>query len=490
MKQLSAQDAQFLFMENGRNLSNVAMACIYGPPKGSPHTSIVEALLAQLDQRIKLSPVFTRRLIRVPMDLDYPYWADDEYFDLHRHVHQHRLADGDSWSQFCDLMGRIYSRPFDTQRPLWEMHVVENLGQFLDVPEGSFALIIKVHHAAVDGAAMMKLFGCLSDRDAEGTPFFDELEEAESSGPPPSPREIWRSFLANQIKSPLRVSRGLLGASKIAVGSMFSKKGEAAVAEQGEIPITRFSLPVSPDKTFDAIEFPLANLKAMQHLAEEAKINDVVLALCGGALRRYLEKHNELPPETLVGWVPINTRGKGAAEGEGNQVTAMTTDLYTQVEDPIERLAKITAQTQLAKAGKTGTSIRLIAEITRSMPSPVLAATTQMLLRSGATAKLSNVAISNVPGSPVPLYLKGSRCLHQFGMTPLGDGMGLFIVALGYDGKLSLSLTSTLQMVPDMDFLRDCLNASFTELDQAAGIPSNKRSVTSKRPRASSWKRN
>jgi diacylglycerol O-acyltransferase / wax synthase len=173
MKQLSGQDSQFLYMESDRNLSNVAMASVYAPPGKRGEDSLFELLKSHVESRLHTSPIFKRKLVRVPLDLDFPYWAEDEFFDLDGHLYRHRISGRERWGEFCELMGRVYSRPLDMNRPLWEMHLVENLGGVREFPEGSFAVITKLHHAAVDGAATMRFFGCLSDRDAKGTPAGD-----------------------------------------------------------------------------------------------------------------------------------------------------------------------------------------------------------------------------------------------------------------------------------------------------------------------------
>ncbi len=470
MKQLSAQDAQFLYMENDRNLSNVAMACIYAPPTRQVSASLFERLRSHVGSRLHSSPIFRRKLIRVPLELDFPYWADDEFFDLEGHLHSHRLTGGDRWKAFCELMGRIYSRPMDMNRPLWEMHLVEGIGGMRDFPEDSFAVITKLHHAAVDGAATMRFFGCLSDRDAKGTPAWDISGETEHAGEAPTSEDIWKQFLRNRVSSPLRMTRSLLRAAALVAPGMRGTLIHRKDGEKDSVPATRFNRRLAPVKNFDAAEFSLDDFKLVQRAVEGAKINDVVLAVCSGALRSYLARHGELPAGSLVGWVPVNTRDAGAAADgrEGNQVTAMTIDLCTRIDDPIERLQKITGETTLAKEGKSGLFVRVISEISGSMPSTALALVSRALASSGASANLCNVAVSNVPGPQTLMYLDGARCLQQFGMTPLADGMGLFVIALSYNGRISLSLVSTRDVVPDMPVLRGCMEVSVAELVRAA----------------------
>jgi WS/DGAT/MGAT family acyltransferase len=484
MKQLNAQDSQFLYMENSENLSNVVMGSIFAPPEKASKQSLFEIVKAHVLSRLHTSPIFTRRLVRVPLDLDFPYWADDEYFDIEGHLHLHRLPAPAGWAQFSDLMGRIHSRPLDMNRPLWEMHVVENLAGFDDVPEGSFALITKVHHSAVDGASMVKFFACLSDLDVRGTPAVDISECVESSGEPPTPDEMWKRFINNHLRSPVRMSQTLLRSAPTVLPAVArALAGADKDKEHHKVPTTRLNQKISPRKIFDAAEFDLDDFKLIQRAVDGAKINDVVLAVCSGAIRSYLKHHGELPEEPLVAWVPINTRpkdgksGKGdSGQGEGNQITAMTTDLCTHMANPAERLAQITYQTQLSKAAKSGISARLMTDVSQSMPGATLALVSRIIIGSGVTAKLCNIAISNVPGPQMPLYMQGAKSLHQYGMTPLGEGMGLFFVALSYNGKITISMTSTREIIPDIAKLRGFLESSVSELKKSALAAEKKRS--------------
>lgn len=363
-------------------------------------------------------------------------------------------------------------------RPLWEMHIVENLVGMDHLPEGSFALITKVHHSAVDGSSMVKFFGCLSDIDVNGTPAVDISEVAEGAGEAPTPDEMWKRFVNNHLHSPIRMGQTLWRAAPMIFPALAKAVTPSEKArEKFKVPFTRLNKKVSPQKIFDAAEFALDDFKVIQKSVDGAKINDVVLAVCSGAIRSYLSYHKELPEEPLVAWVPINTRKQGpeSGSGEGNQITAMTTDLCTHMANPIERLAQITYQTQLSKAAKSGISARLMTDVSQSMPGATLALASRIIINSGVTAKLCNFAISNVPGPQTPLYMQGAQSLHQYGMTPLGEGMGLFFVALSYNGKITISMTSTREIIPDMERLRDFLEASVVELKKSAMAASRKK---------------
>lgn len=461
MKQLGAQDAQFLYMETEQNLANATMASIYAPPEANAHASIYDMVLAHVRERLHCSPIFKRKLVRVPLGLDYPYWVDDDYFDVESHLHLHRLASPGGHDQFNALFARIHSRPLDMSRPVWEMHVVEQLDNLSDAPKGSFAVIVKIHHAAVDGASAMKFFASLSDIDANGTPAVDISQHAAAAGAPPSRNDIIRRGVINNIRSPMRLGKTLLKAlpSLVPAATATSDKADKTV-----VPRTRLNQFVSPQKSFNYAEFPLADLKRIASLVPEAKINDVVLAISGGALRAYLDHHNDLPSDDLVGWVPINARAPSGNVSDGNNITAMATRLATSLADPTARLAAITAHTQKSKAAQAGVSARLMTDVTQHLPGLTMALASRLILASDVTSKLCNIAISNVPGPQVPLYLSSAKCLRQHGMVPLSGGMGLFIVSLSYNGIMTFNVTSTQDVLPDLPFFMDCLQRAFNEL--------------------------
>ncbi len=227
---------------------------------------------------------------------------------------------------------------------------------------------------------------------------------------------------------------------------------------------------------FDAVVFDLDDLKTIRKAVTGAKINDVVLAIISGALRRYLSEHRELPDESLIGWVPINARPREDDADDvspGNRITAMTTALHTDVAEPLERLRAITASTQDSKAARSGLSARLMTDLSQHIPGSTMALASRLILHT-SPLNVTNLFVSNVPGPQVPLYIAGARVVRQFGLAPLANGMGLFIAVPSYDGQISFSVTTTREIVPDLAFFMQCLRDSMDELRSAAAAPKNK----------------
>ena len=276
-------------------------------------------------------------------------------------------------------------------------------------------------------------------------------------------RAIWHT-----IRSPIGMTDAVMRSApsiyRMAQNALRSQK-----KEKHRVPETRFNTHVSPQKMFDARAFPLADLKAVRKAVPGSTINDVVLAICGGGLRRYLQQHGELPDNSLIAWVPINARqGTGPdADAPGNNVSSMTAPVFTNVEDPIERLQCIHEATQQSKAAKAGVSARVMVDLSKHVPASTQVIASRLVLRAGVSQRMCNLFISNVPGPQVPLYMNGALQVGSFGMAPLANGMGLFIATPSYNGQMSFNVTSTRDIMPDIDFFVDCLEHALDDLKKA-----------------------
>ena len=464
MQQLSPQDAQFLYMETENNLTHVTSITIFDPST-VPGKKVVrfKDIIAHVEERLAMSPMLRRKLVRVPLELDYPYWVDDDYFDLEYHMRHSRLPAPGDWRQFCIHMARYHSRPLDMNKPLWEMYVVEGLDSVEGLSPGCYAVCIKVHHAAVDGASMMRFLLSLVDIDNRGTPVMPMEAPDEEESPRPSLRDMARRAAGNNLRSPVRIADALLkntpGMYEAARSRLRGRRAPGSA-----VPMTRFNRKVSPHKMFDAVTFDLDDFKEIRKLVPGSTINDVVLAVCSGALRRYLIHHGELPPESLVAWVPINKRSADAAEAPGNNITAMTASIHTDEADPVARLEQIFASTADSKEAKSGMSARVMTDITQHVPAATQVLASRLILQASQSVRVCNLFVSNVPGPQFPLYMNGAQQVASYGMAPLGDGMGLFIATPSYDGRMAFNVISSREIMPDIRFFIECIEASHAEL--------------------------
>jgi WS/DGAT/MGAT family acyltransferase len=464
MQQLSAQDAQFLYLETGNNLTHVMGVNIYDPSTARGGKVRFKDIITHVEGRLDCSPVFRRRLMRLPYDFDHPYWVEDNFFDIEHHMFHGRLPEPGDWRQFCIHLSRHFSRPMDMNRPLWDMYVIEGLDRIEGIPEGSYAIATRVHHAAIDGASAMHFFSAVSDKDRKGTPAIPLPSLKTELAKAPTTVKVLERALVSNIQAPVKMASTLLRFSPAIWDTIKKSLGSDNRGGAG-VPETRFNQAVSPHKVFDATVFSLQDLKKIKSKVEDATINDVVLAICSGALRRYLDHHGELPDDPLVAIAPVNARSSSRdAEMPGNNISAMSVALPTYVDEPLEWLQIVRDTTRRTKAAKSGISARLMTDLTKHVPAATLAGVARLLAGGRFTKKLCNLFVSNVPGPQQTLYMNGAKMLHSYGLAPLADGMGLFIATPSYNGEMSFNIISDREMLPDIDFFKECLEGAFNDL--------------------------
>ena len=471
MVQLSPQDAQFLYFESEDNHIQVTAVAIFDPST-VPGGKVVrfKQILAHIEKRLHVSPLFKRRLVRVPLELDFPYWADDENFDLEYHVQHARLPKPGDWRQLCIQLSRFHARQLDMTRPLWEMLVISGLDNVEGLPKDCYAIATKLHHAAADGTSILKFYRGLVDIDNKGTPAVPLDVVAESSGERPGLLGMAGRAVFNAVRSPIGMTDAVLRSAptlyRLAQQALSSKREPST-----PVPDTRFNCNASPHKMFDATSFELDDLKAVRKAVPGSTINDVVLCICAGALRKYLLHHKELPAESLVAWVPINARpatGNAPEADAGNRITAMTTRIFTDISHPLKRLRRIYQSTRRSKEARSGVSARLMTDLSQHVPAATLVTAGRLVLRAGMAANICNLFVSNVPGPQVPMYMNGAKQIATYGIAPLVDGMGLFIATPSYNGKITFNVTSTRETLPDIRYFIECIEASLAALKKSA----------------------
>lgn len=473
MQQLSAQDAQFLYMETNKSLSQVTSVAIFDPSTAPEGTVRFKQIIEHVRSRIHTSPIYKRRIYHVPLELDYPYWIDDEHFDIEYHIRHGRLPHPADWRQLCIHLARFHSRPLDMQRAPWEMYVIEGIDNVPGIPKGAYAIATKIHHAAADGMAIVNFFGGLMDIDQKGTPVMPVKQRVTSArNEKPTPFQMYARGMLNGLRSPVKVTNTLMKYAPNMVQTAKKRFSEKQREAKQNVPMTRFNLETSPHRVFDSTSFDLQDFKPIRKLVEGCTINDVVLAVCSGALRKYLQHHKELPSESLRSFVPVNVRApKGSlqeTEQPGNNISTMSPLLHTNIADPAERLKAIQAETKEQKAARKGISARIMTDVTRHIPAGTQLLAARLMMRSEMAGRMTNVCISNVPGPQVPVYMNGARLVNQMGLGPLSDRMGLFIAVTSYNGKISFSATSCRRTMPDVEFFMDCMRDSFAELSAAS----------------------
>lgn len=471
-QQLGAQDAQFIYSQSPTNLTHVMAVSVYDPSTAPAGVVQLQDIVEHVRSRLHVSPVFRRKLYHPPGNIDHPYWTLDDHFDLEAHITHAKLPAPADWRQFATEISRYFSRPMDMNRPLWDIHVIEGLDHVEGAAPGSYAVITRIHHSAIDGIGMSQLFAALSDKDAKGTPIIELHPTKTPHGTAPEATHMLGRALRNTLSSPVDMVRTVAKYAPEFVRSARKRRAEGDVPEgKTQVPETRFNGSVSPHKQFDALEFPLSDFKAIKSAVEGATINDVVLAVSGAALRTYLQKHEELPESSLISWVPVSMKkdpAQAEVQAEGNNLSGMIVAIGTDVSDPLERLRAIQKSTAASKAAESGVGARLVTELTQKIPSATMAGIAALLTNERFAPRFCNLFVSNVAGSPVPLYMNGARCTSTYGLAPLANGMGLFIAVGSYNGKMVISVITDKKIIPDIEFFRECIEKSVATYLEAA----------------------
>lgn len=471
MRQLTGTDATFVYLEGPETPMHLTTMYIYDQSTVEGGVFRHKDLLRLIASRLDTSPVFQQRMVHVPFDLDHPYWVHEPNVDLEFHVRHLALPKPQDWRQLCVVAARLHARPLDMKRPPWEINLIEGLDHVAGIPAGSFAILVKYHHAAVDGMTGNDILGGLTDTSPDTHPL-PELAPYDRSASLPGPTvvELLARAAVNGVTIPLRLAKQVTGVAPDLARMAFRSVSPGGPSGPA-VPRTRFGEKVSPHRVVQGADFELIDFRTIKGAVPGATVNDVVLAVCGGALRKYLLDKDELPEVSLVAAIPVSTRPSGETVGPGNSITVMTAALETTVADPLERLRAVHASTKDAKELGSATGAAQMSELASYVPATAMALAGRLATISslGAhTTPIGNCVVTNVPGPQVPLYLNGAKLLSTYGFGPLIDGVGLLILATSYNKRLFLSLTSCRDLMPDPQFFAQCLRESFDDLMDAA----------------------
>ncbi len=473
MRQLQGMDASFVAMETRNSPMHIGSILVYNPETAPGGFVRFKDILRFYESRLQLSKTVRQRLVRVPFDLDYPYWIEDPEFDLEYHVRHVALPKPGDWRQLCIQAARVFARPLDLTRPPWEFTVVEGLDNVPGVAKGSFAIVTKVHHAAIDGMSGIDLLEALHTQTPDA-PAPEKPDRWKAEDVPSSSSLLARSWF-NAVTNPFKqikvVTQAVPGLAK-AVQGLVSK--ELSVSGDMLAPRSRFNAVISPGRVVEGRSFPLADIKAIRALVPGCKVNDVFLTIIGGALRRYLLAKDDLPEKTLTAMAPISVRAKDEKGDMGNQVAAMVAPLGTHIADPVERLTYVFGQTGKSKAMTDALGARNMTEISKVSPALFMALGAQLYTRLGLANRVGppfTTVVTNVPGPPVPIYSAGARLESMMGLLCLTDGLGLGHVVQSYVDEATISFTACRKLLPDPDFYIACIEESFAELRSAEPGP-------------------
>jgi len=466
MKQLSGQDATFLYLESPGVHLHLTALYVYQQPKSRQQRLGFTQVVQHIASRLERIPLLRQKLERPPLDLDYPYWVDDPEFDLREHVLLHEGAAPRNRRQLFDTLASIHSTPLDLSRPPWEMHVFEKLGPIEGLPANSLGIIAKYHHAAIDGASGALLLDGLHD--SSPVPNDDVPDKRGEDGRTPGLIEMLVRATINNVGTTIKLGKALGAALPGTARSVIGNR-DAIHRRSACVPATRFNAAVSSRRVFHAMSFKLRQIKGIRKAVPGATVNDVILAICGGGLRLWLEAMDELPNESLVAMVPVNARTSEEQSLGGNRLSTLFMPVHTNIPGPLDRLRAIYQATRKAKSAEHGVSAQQLSEISSRIPALPLSAAGRLITGLGLGYRLihlCNCTITNVPGPRTTLYLGPARLVYNTGSAPILDGMGLIICVFSYRDEVSLSFTSCPDMLPDPEFLAQCTQEAFQHLLQ------------------------
>ncbi|MBK6288145.1 MAG: wax ester/triacylglycerol synthase family O-acyltransferase [Gammaproteobacteria bacterium] len=469
MEQLSGQDAMFLYGEMDNTPMHIGPVLIYDPSTAPDGIVRFKDILRTFQERLHRSPVFTRKLMNVPLGIDHPFWVDDPNTDVEFHVRHIALPKPGDWRQFCIQIARLHARALDRAHPLWEAYIIEGLDNIPDLPKGSFAMFLKIHHAAMDGATGVEIMGALHDLSPTATvnPPSGKRKRAAAA---PGELQLLRKVAGSVLRQPFGLVR-MLGEAVPVWRRVQEGKKEKRFRSLGDKERTRFNARVSPHRVFGAVNFDLPSVIAIKNSVPGATVNDVMMTIVAGAMRAYLKGKDELPAKSLVTGAPVNVRTDEEKTSGGNVVSMMSIALRTDVAAPLARLQAVHEEAVGSKAYMNAVGARTLTDWSNRLPAQVTALGFRAASATGllsTTKPVFNTIITNVPGPQVPLYMAGARLVRSFGAGPCMDGNGLFQVVTSYAGQIAISFQSCRDMMPDPDEYEACLAQSFAELKDAS----------------------
>jgi WS/DGAT/MGAT family acyltransferase len=467
---LSPLDASFLFAEDRTRAMHVGGVMTFAPPADGFD---VDAFAALIGRRLGLVPRYRQKVREVPGHLGLPVWVDDPDFDLDYHVRRSALPRPGTDEQLRALVGRLIARRLDRSRPLWEIYLVEGLSG------GRFAVVTKTHHAMVDGLASMDVGALLLDT----TPEPRDTDAGEwHPAPEPSALELATDAVLEAWRRPRTVLDVMTRAGADAREAVAGL--ERAVATMTTLASATGGRPVHPlnavtgeQRRFAMSATTLADHRAVR-TARGGTVNDVVLAVVTGALRRWMMTRGEplTDAASVRALVPVSVRGRrgdartagggGSAPAAGNNISAYFVELPVGEGDPLRRLERVSAAMAAHKAA--GQAVGAATLIRLAGLAPPTLHSLGVRLASQFSSQVYNVLVTNVPGPPRPLYAMGARMLDMYPVVPLAGGQAVSIGITSYDGGMHYGLTADRDAVPDVDVLACALPDALAELVAAA----------------------
>ena len=488
MERLTGLESLYLRLETDSMPMNASSLMIYDRSAAPGGKVEFADILHYISDRAYRLGIFRRRLATLPLSIARPYWVDDPGFDIEFHVRHIALPKPGDWRQLCDQVARLHARPLDRSRPLWECYVIEELDNIQGLPPGSFALFFKTHFAALGGVLASQLFSAMHEL----------APDARASAPkdrryfdhPPTFVDLAARATADTVATPMAIAH-YVAASAGPLAHLGAREAGALVRRALRVtpderpavdlpaPRTRFNHRVSPHRVVDGVRFPLAEIERMIERAPGATVEDVAVTVIGGALQKYLDARLEAPGESLRAEVPIGVRADARSRPGRVFTDSAVMPIYTDIEDPAERLRRVVAAAHRLHAdGVARMGRKLIVDAMQFVPAPVLGIVgdlAQWLRLGSRVAPIVNASIGSVRGPEVPLYFAGAPLVGYYCLSVIHDLAGLAHVIGQYHGGVTIGVTACRAMMPDPAGYAACLYEAYDELADALGLRTDHR---------------
>ena len=453
-RQLSREDIMFVAGETESLYQHVGLLLILDP-SGRPEFDF-EHFRQQCIERVSLIPHFRWKLHDVPLGLDRPYWVEDEHFSFDHHIKRIALPQPGDHAALCEVAANLYSNHLDRTKPLWETWLIEGL------EGGKFAYLQKFHHCMMDGEGAFKMIEIICDFEPDSSvpkaidPSISEARAGKVPSYPERSMKAWR----HMAKLPGEAARSAYDILRPRILEQFVWPRKPP-EDRAVVPVTSFNGEISSERAMAFSSVPMKDLKKIKsHF--EVSLNDVILALVSSAIRRYLQAHSELPGEPLRTNIPVSLRSE-TDDSLSNKVTNTTVTLATDLEDPVARLGEINRESEQAKARAHGGG-KSVVELFQMMP-PILISTIMESLPSEQAPQIlgANLIVSNVRGSPVPMYIAGARIENMYPMSIITAGMAVNFTAVSYHDCMDFGIIVDPDQVPHHHSIADGLEIARKE---------------------------
>lgn len=461
MKALSGVDGLFLHLETPETPMHVASLGLFERPAGA-RGSFHAAVKRQIAQRLHRMPVLSQRLAEMPLQFANPVWVHEDTVDLDHHVQHQRLEPPGTLARLEDTVARLHAELLPRDRPLWRLVVIDGLDS------GLVGYYLQVHHAVLDGIAGVQLAQALFDTAPDATAPRHGRRAKAPAAEHPGAVALAAVALKHDAGQLVKLLRQLPDLARTLVGLVGAPSAGDWRQNLAFGPPTPLNVPIGPARRFAAVSLPMDQLKALAH-AHQAKLNDVVLCLTAGTLRRWLARHGGIPRKPLMAAMPVSLRETGNTE-YSTQVTMTLVNLHSHIADPLRRLHAIRDASGAMKA-LTGRARGLLPTDFPTIAAPwLLHGLATLYGRSGlagAVPPVANVVVSNVPGPAVPLYTAGARMVSYWPLSIVEHGVGLNLTVMSYAGALGFGFTAAADAVADARALTRALQQELAALTAA-----------------------